>query len=170
MTLTHAILGCRNLSRVFTSTKPWHRDYVVCLDCGREFEYSLERMEIVREIQRLEVSMKTKPFRDKRGRFAKRPAKFTLAAPKAVEVQKHAGRSVVTAVDPVKRAITVDTHWLKPGDLIAKVGYDPSELPLAPYPQASDLVFNNLSRTDRPGINEPSIWRRIWNFVARRRA
>lgn len=52
MNIIHALMGCQKLSRVFTSTKPWHRDYVVCLDCGKEFEYSLERMEIVREIQR----------------------------------------------------------------------------------------------------------------------
>ena len=40
------------LSRVFTVRTPYWRSYVVCLDCGKEFEYSLERMEIVREIQR----------------------------------------------------------------------------------------------------------------------
>lgn len=44
-----ALFGCphQNLSRVFTFRK---RDtYQVCLDCGREFEYSLEAMQIIEE-------------------------------------------------------------------------------------------------------------------------
>lgn len=44
--LLDLLFGCthRNLSRVFSVRR---RTYKVCLDCGREFEYSLSRMCIV---------------------------------------------------------------------------------------------------------------------------
>lgn len=46
MTLLEAIFGCRHTNYTF----PLHTEvdtYVCCLECGKEFEYSWERMKVV---------------------------------------------------------------------------------------------------------------------------
>lgn len=51
MSIFSGFFGCghKNLSRVFTIKNKFgaKRTYKVCLECGREFDYCLESMEII---------------------------------------------------------------------------------------------------------------------------
>lgn len=58
------IFGCShsNTSRVFTLLLRgrWQkRSYIVCLDCGREFEYDLENMRVIRSDDKMSPLIST---------------------------------------------------------------------------------------------------------------